>query len=61
IHYKKNQYSFKEKALCFMAGLCCICAVLYAYFLLYPFAEKVMEYLTDSIGVMNNAIKVGYR
>ena len=61
IHYKKYQPSSKENALCFIAGLCCICILLYAGVLLYPLAAKVIGYLTGCIGVMNNAVGGCYR
>ena len=61
IHYKKYRHSFKENTLCFMAGLCCICILLYAGILLYPLAAKVLECFTGCIGVLNNAVRGGYR
>ncbi len=61
IYYKKIKYNFKENMLCFIAGLCCICILLYAGILLYPLAAKVLEYLNGGIGVMNNAVRGCYR
>ena len=61
IHYKKTRYSFKENMLCFIAGLCCICMLLYAGILLYPLAANILEYLNGGIGVINNAVRGCYR
>jgi hypothetical protein len=58
---KKYQRSSKENALCFIAGLCCMCILLYAGILLYPLAAKALEYITGCIGVMNNAVRGCYR
>ncbi len=61
IPYTKYQYSFKENALCLIAGLCCICILLYACIYLYPFAVKMLEYLNRGVEIMNSAIRGGYR
>lgn len=61
IHYKKTRYSFKENMLCFIAGLSCICMLLYAGILLYPLAANILEYLNGGIRVLNNAVRGCYR
>ncbi len=60
-HKKYPQQSFKQNALYCIAGLCCMCVLLYACFLLYPLAVKVQQYLCGCIGVMNSAIRGSYR
>ena len=62
MHYKKyQQKSFKENALCCIAGLCCICILLYAAILLFPLVAKVQEYMSSCIGAINNAANGSYR
>jgi len=47
--------------LCFIAGLSCICMLLYAGILLYPLAANILEYLNGGIGLINNAVRGCYR
>ena len=61
IHYKKYRYSFKENTFCFIAGICCICLLLYLGILLYPLAAKVFEYLNRGVEAINSAIRGCYR
>lgn len=61
IYPKKYWYGFKENALCIIAGLSCLCALLYASFLLYPLAIKVLQYLNHGVEVINSAIRGCYR
>ena len=49
IHQKKYQHWFKENALCFIVGACCIGVVIYACILLFPAAGKVLEYFNSTV------------
>ncbi len=61
IYYKKYKYSFKENTLCYIAGLFCICLLLYVGILLFPLAAKVIEYLNHAVEAIDSAIRGSYR
>lgn len=59
-HKKYQQRTLKENAICCMAGLSCFVVLLYAFFLLQPFAIKVLEHLNGAVQVMNNVLRGGF-
>lgn len=59
--HKNYLHSSKENALCFFAGLCCICIILFVGMLVYPLATKVFEYLNSTVTEVNNSLRGYYR